>query len=174
MLATRSRDSGDEDEDDESWLNRRASSGEWGDAEDDDGVDRNVILSGNAEVSDVDSALRVNQLACLTQSDAALTASLIVSHIKEDDLLLNAGGMASVLQARGRDAAQRVLLNTPHPLTILSNPGAYGDRGIISRHHNPFNYSKALSSSRKMKPGKRDFVVPKNVVDGAPASQSPR
>ena len=176
MLATRSRDAGDDDEDDESWLNRRASSGEWGDGVEEEADDDTSagIPSRKADVSDAEAALRVNQLACLTQSDAALTASLIVSHIKEDDLLLNAGGMASVLQQRGRDAAQRVLLNTPHPLTILSNPGAYGDRGIISRHHNPFNYSKALSSSRKMKPGKQDFVVPKNVVDGAPASQSPR
>jgi len=176
MLATRSRDAGDDDEDDESWLNRRASSGEWGDGVEEEAEDDTSagISSLKADASDAEAALRVNQLACLTQSDAALTASLIVSHIKEDDLLLNAGGMASVLQQRGRDAAQRVLLNTPHPLTILSNPGAYGDRGIISRHHNPFNYAKALSSSRKMKPGKRDFVVPKNVVDGAPASQSPR
>ena len=34
-----------------------------------------------------------------------------------------------------------MLLNTPHPLTVLSDPRAYGAlKGSISRHHNPFNY----------------------------------
>ena len=49
-------------------------------------------------------------------------------------------GAVLLLQERGRDAAQRVLLNTPHPLTVLSDPRAYGNNGTISRHHNPFNY----------------------------------
>ena len=164
MLASSSRDNSDEDQDDESWLHRRAST-RW---DDEVAADQEAITVRVRRKAD--SALAVHQLACLTQSDAALTASLIVSHIKEEDLLVNAGKMGNVLTERGRDAAQRVLLNTPHPLTILSNPGAYGDRGIISRHHNPFNYCKALSNARKMKPTRRDFVFPKNVVDGAPAT----
>jgi len=41
------------------------------------------------------------------------------------------------------------LLNTPHPLTVLSDPRAYGNRGSISRHHNPFNYMRALGKARR-------------------------
>lgn len=37
-----------------------------------------------------------------------------------------------------------VLMNAPHPLDILADPGAYGDLGAISRYHNPDNYTKAL------------------------------
>jgi len=36
------------------------------------------------------------------------------------------------------------LMNTPHPLDILSDPGAYGDTGSISRYHNPDNYTRAI------------------------------
>mmetsp|Transcript_5936 Transcript_5936/g.11587 ORF Transcript_5936/g.11587 Transcript_5936/m.11587 type:complete len:741 (-) Transcript_5936:123-2345(-) len=36
------------------------------------------------------------------------------------------------------------LMNMPHPLEILGNPGAYGDSGSISRYHNPDNYTRAL------------------------------
>lgn len=36
------------------------------------------------------------------------------------------------------------LMNNPHPLTTLSDPGAYGDAGSISRYHNPDNYTRAL------------------------------
>ncbi|KAL4443837.1 hypothetical protein ABPG75_011574 [Micractinium tetrahymenae] len=37
-----------------------------------------------------------------------------------------------------------VLMNRPHPLDILADPGAYGDAGAISRYHNPDNYTRAL------------------------------
>jgi hypothetical protein len=43
-------------------------------------------------------------------------------------------------------SAQRALLNTPHPLEILSDPGAYGNEGSISRDHDPRNYTKALNA----------------------------
>ena len=36
------------------------------------------------------------------------------------------------------------LLNTPHPLDTLSEVGAYGPDGAISRFHNPDNYTRAL------------------------------
>lgn len=35
-------------------------------------------------------------------------------------------------------------MNTPHPLDILADPGAYGDLGAISRYHNPDNYTRAV------------------------------
>ncbi len=37
-----------------------------------------------------------------------------------------------------------MLMNRPHPLDILADPGAYGDAGAISRYHNPDNYTRAL------------------------------
>lgn len=37
------------------------------------------------------------------------------------------------------------LMDTPHPLDILADSGAYGDDGCISRYHNPDNYTKALA-----------------------------
>ena len=36
------------------------------------------------------------------------------------------------------------MMNTPHPLDVLSEAGAYGDAGSISRYHNPDNYTRAL------------------------------
>ncbi|XP_057818104.2 phospholipase A1 PLIP2, chloroplastic [Cryptomeria japonica] len=42
-------------------------------------------------------------------------------------------------------AAQNAFLNTPHPLEILSDRGAYGSRGSISRDHDSGNYFKAIN-----------------------------
>lgn len=158
-LSTRARLT-DDDDGEESWLNRRPMR-VMEDSEE------------NEEPQRVEN-LRLHQIACLTQSDAALTASLILNTLREDqDALLDAdGGVAAMLSARGREAAQRVLLNTPHPLTILSKPGAYGDRGIISRMHNPFNYAKALSVARKAKPRRGELIAAqrRTSIDGAPAS----
>jgi len=165
MLATRARQ-GEDVGDDEAWLNRRRSVSDlmWYDGDDSE---------SDSDSEETNDNLGMNQLACLTQSDAALTASLIVSHIKADELLeREGGGIVDVLNERSRDAAQRVLMNTPHPLTILSKPAAYGDHGIISRHHNPFNYSKALSNARKMKsPSSSSRKTSQWYIDGAPATR---
>uniref|UniRef100_A0A6U0NUM9 Fungal lipase-type domain-containing protein n=1 Tax=Micromonas pusilla TaxID=38833 RepID=A0A6U0NUM9_MICPS len=91
---------------------------------------------------------RLNRLACLTQSEAALTATLLLGSV-ESESLVSSDTREVMLQDRGRDAAQRVLLNTPHPLTVLSDPRAYGAKGSISRHHNPFNYLRALGKTRR-------------------------
>jgi hypothetical protein len=45
------------------------------------------------------------------------------------------------------DEAIWLLMNTPHPLDILADRGAYGDRGSISRYHNPDNYTRALGAA---------------------------
>eukprot|EP00252_Welwitschia_mirabilis_P009589 TRINITY_DN22246_c0_g1_i1.p1 TRINITY_DN22246_c0_g1~~TRINITY_DN22246_c0_g1_i1.p1 ORF type:complete len:568 (+),score=44.74 TRINITY_DN22246_c0_g1_i1:123-1706(+) len=42
-------------------------------------------------------------------------------------------------------AAQLEFLNSPHPLEILSDPGAYGVRGSICRDHESENYHRALT-----------------------------
>ena len=58
---------------------------------------------------------------------------------------------------RGASAAERVILNWPHPLTVLSDPRAYGPGGSISRHHNPHNYAKAIGyARRRVDPGDQD------------------
>lgn len=49
------------------------------------------------------------------------------------------------MPASAREAAF-ALMNSPHPLDILADPGAYGDLGAISRYHNPDNYTRALGS----------------------------
>jgi hypothetical protein len=36
------------------------------------------------------------------------------------------------------------VMDCPHPLVTLADPGAYGSAGSISRYHNPDNYCKAL------------------------------
>ena len=70
---------------------------------------------------------RMNRLACLTQSDAALTGSLLIGRMDgaEREALLGPGGWAALRHEFGRDAAQRVLLNTPHPLTVLSGRASH-------------------------------------------------
>eukprot|EP00250_Pteridium_aquilinum_P020888 c24979_g1_i1 orf=178-2862(-) len=55
--------------------------------------------------------------------------------------LTNEEGIERATELR---AAQRAFLNMPHPLEILSDPGAYGLNGAISRDHNPCSYTKAL------------------------------
>ncbi|GBF97105.1 triacylglycerol lipase [Raphidocelis subcapitata] len=49
----------------------------------------------------------------------------------------------------GREAAcvgeaLAALMDNPHPLETLADPGAYLDSGTISRYHNPDNYCRAL------------------------------
>lgn len=41
-------------------------------------------------------------------------------------------------------AAQRAFLNMPHPLEILSDRGAYGLNGAVSRDHNPRSYANVV------------------------------
>lgn len=68
-------------------------------------------------------------------------------------LLPNGNGMyllrhpvhgADLEKATQLRAAQRAFLNMPHPLEILSDPGAYGFEGAISRDHDPRSYTKAV------------------------------
>ncbi|KAF6252062.1 Alpha/Beta hydrolase protein [Scenedesmus sp. NREL 46B-D3] len=51
--------------------------------------------------------------------------------------------------ALGRPAASQhealaAIMDCPHPLETLADPGAYGSAGSISRYHNPDNYCAAL------------------------------
>lgn len=45
------------------------------------------------------------------------------------------------------------LMDTPHPLDILADPGAYLELGSISRYHNPEHYTKALGRCIHIKRG---------------------
>lgn len=42
-----------------------------------------------------------------------------------------------------------MFMNSPHPLTLLSTAAAYGAQGMVSRYHNPDNYTKGLVSLLK-------------------------
>ena len=138
------------------WLDRRAGAG-WGewfgdDREDVDDASFKAQKKNEKKASTHTSRSSVrrsnlNRLACLTQHDAALTASLILGSVDSNDSNEN---LSALLRERGRDAARRVVLNTPHPLTVLSDPKAYGNAGSISRHHNPFNYLRALGKTRRV------------------------
>ena len=147
------------------WLDRRVGAG-WGEWFGDDredafgGVASAAAAAGSSRTRAKSPPARVsslNRLACLTQHDAALTASLILGSVDTRDVEDGgaiyggeSGTLSALLQEKGRDAARRVVLNTPHPLTVLSDPKAYGNAGSISRHHNPFNYLRALGKTRRV------------------------
>ncbi|KAL4542680.1 hypothetical protein Ndes2526B_g04631 [Nannochloris sp. 'desiccata'] len=67
--------------------------------------------------------------------------------------------------ASSSDEALWQLMNFPHPLDILADPGAYGDQGSISRYHNPDNYTKAIGGVLRAR-----GVAYKNVVERAKRS----
>lgn len=56
--------------------------------------------------------------------------------------LPRAGSMEDVMWA---------LMNHPHPLDTLADPGAYLEKGSISRYHNPDNYTAAIGRLIYMK-----------------------
>jgi hypothetical protein len=47
-------------------------------------------------------------------------------------------------QPASLEQALQALMDCPHPLETLADPGAYMDSGSISRYHNPDNYTRAL------------------------------
>jgi hypothetical protein len=51
------------------------------------------------------------------------------------------------------------LMNCPHPLDILADKNAYGDRGSISRYHNPDNYTRALRSVQNARANLRRLLA---------------
>lgn len=63
-----------------------------------------------------------------------------LSSLDLDDSSPRAAGQTSLHQA------ELAMLDTPHPLAVLSDPGAYGDAGSISRFHHPDHYTQALGS----------------------------
>jgi len=56
------------------------------------------------------------------------------------------------------------LMNSPHPLDTLSEPGAYGDNGSISRYHNPDHYTRALGSVLKSR-GEGGWIVVRRAAE---------
>jgi hypothetical protein len=67
------------------------------------------------------------------------------------------------------------IMDCPHPLETLADPGAYGSAGSISRYHNPDNYCMALgrvladrrdAAARDLQEGA--FVVPARAAQHRP------
>eukprot|EP00887_Chlorella_sp_A99_P003999 scaffold11.g3999.t1 len=56
------------------------------------------------------------------------------------------GGRPALRRARSVKEAVWELMNYPHPLDMLADPGAYGPNGAISRYHNPDNYTRAIGA----------------------------
>ena len=55
------------------------------------------------------------------------------------------------------------LMNYPHPLDTLGDPGAYGPDGAISRYHNPDHYCRAIGGvlRARTKPLRMSFKSPR-------------
>lgn len=64
-----------------------------------------------------------------------------------------------------RDAVW-VLMNSPHPLDILADPGAYGDTGSISRYHNPDHYTRAIGGALRARGGTSRLLVERAAAAG--------
>lgn len=56
------------------------------------------------------------------------------------------------------------LMNSPHPLDTLSESGAYGANGSISRYHNPDHYTKALGSVLKSR-GEEGWTIVRRAAE---------
>lgn len=67
-------------------------------------------------------------------------------------------GRALGREASCVDEALAALMDNPHPLETLGDPGAYLDSGTISRYHNPDNYCRALG--RVLADQRRPAAVP--------------
>ena len=65
------------------------------------------------------------------------------------------------------DEAVWQLMNYPHPLDILADPGAYGESGSISRYHNPDNYTKAIGGVLRSRGGAWRNIVSRAKKNGA-------
>ncbi len=72
----------------------------------------------------------------------ALKHSKSTEHLSNTDV--HSSEEADPNRVESVEEAYWELMNFPHPLKILKNPGAYGDLGSISRYHNPDNYTKAI------------------------------
>lgn len=63
------------------------------------------------------------------------------------------------------DEALAALMDNPHPLETLADPGAYMDHGSISRYHNPDNYTRAIGRLLAERRGQHaaSLAAPSNV-----------
>lgn len=91
-------------------------------------------------------------VAAQVQRDAQVVADAITNlpAAAATSLAVPASARPKVASA---DEAVWQLMNTPHPLDILADPGAYGDAGSISRYHNPDNYTRAIGGVLRARGG---------------------
>lgn len=97
-------------------------------------------VGGGAFVEAMMDAASVSNLAATASSSMSINSpSMSSSSVSKKS---GAAGAAPVVASA--DEAVWQLMNFPHPLDILADPGAYGDSGSISRYHNPDNYTRAI------------------------------
>lgn len=82
-------------------------------------------------------------------------------------------GAALGRPAVSRDEALAAIMDCPHPLETLGEPGAYGTNGSISRYHNPDHYCMALGKvlrDRREEEAQQlgHFAVPERVASHRP------
>lgn len=86
----------------------------------------------------VQSLLSLNEL-----NDVAGKSSAVPSALQPGvDPTLNL--LALGRPAKSSEEVLAAIMDCPHPLETLGDPGAYGNLGSISRYHNPDNYCMAL------------------------------
>lgn len=96
------------------------------------------LSAASALTLDLEATLgpELEGLLALGSRGAAPPASPLAS-LDLDDGSPRASGQTSLHQA------ELAMLDTPHPLAVLADPGAYGDSGSISRFHHPDHYTQA-------------------------------
>lgn len=78
--------------------------------------------------------------------------------------------------AKNVEEVLAAIMDCPHPLETLGDPGAYGGAGSISRYHNPDNYCMAFGrllaerreGAAEAMSGSTRFVVPKRAAQHTP------
>lgn len=78
--------------------------------------------------------------------------------------------------ARSVEEVLAAIMDCPHPLETLGDPGAYGGSGSISRYHNPDNYCMAFGrlladrreGAAELMSGTTRFVVPRKAAQHRP------
>lgn len=103
--------------------------------------------SGNSSTKGLDRRPGSESVSVMVDSKP----SVALAKIKSPSM-----AVAEVATKKGKPAASlreavMDLMNYPHPLDTLGDPGAYGPDGAISRYHNPDHYCRAVGGVLRAK-----------------------
>ncbi|KAJ9524628.1 hypothetical protein QJQ45_024233 [Haematococcus lacustris] len=98
-------------------------------------------ISGNSQDSPAPQP-RTTDIAAAAEPEPRASRQEAIRQVPETQ---GAADMATSTAApRSAQEVMWSLMDNPHPLDTLADPGAYLERGSISRFHNPDNYTAAL------------------------------